>query len=672
MRISFTKKIFLVLLSAASFLQIKAQTKPNVYVITSDSATKQILDSKYLKALKDANGKFTINQVREKPLVNQFKYFNKDSSDDLANTYWFRFTLKNESGKTITLSTAGKIASKVHYYIPDTNGVIQHYLSGEQVPWHQKDGFKKNNYISFSMKDHAEITIYVKIFHEFAFSPHGLTFELYNADELKLTLLKDYEDNYIKSSGFFYSVFTGIFLLAAIFNFLIFLSIREEVYLYFSLMLLFLGCWYAKSLSEILHDYPKLAASREAALLWLVFLLHFIRHYFNVPSYYPRWDKLLIIISVIFFSEFLVLQLMDIGGFAVYVYSTGVVFITRIVVLLLLISILVTIGLFLFKRSPERKTFMIAIAPFLFCFVGALVQIIFFTINEQIAKFIDYSLGISIVWAIVVLTMFLLRRYALQEKLIVQEKLEKEQIAREKVIQKSELIAQQKVELERTVEERTSELRQSLEELKSTQAQLIQQEKMASLGELTAGIAHEIQNPLNFVNNFSEVNVELIEELKSEKLKVKSENGELEDEILSDIKHNLQKILQHGKRADAIVKGMLQHSRASTGKKEPTDINALCDEYLRLSYHGLRAKDKNFNAEIKTDFDTSIKKINIVPQDIGRVLLNLFNNAFYAVNEKKINQAKYMSQRFLLLQKRLTIKLKSCKRQWQRHSTKHC
>jgi signal transduction histidine kinase/ligand-binding sensor domain-containing protein len=194
-----------------------------------------------------------------------------------------------------------------------------------------------------------------------------------------------------------------------------------------------------------------------------------------------------------------------------------------------------------------------------------------------------------------------------------------------------QLIAENKL-LEEKINQRTIALQQSMEELKATQKQLIQSEKMASLGELTAGIAHEIQNPLNFVNNFCEVNSELIDEMKEE-----IANGNLEEAnfIADDIKENQQKINHHGKRADAIVKGMLQHSRTSTGQKEPTDINALADEYLRLSYHGLRAKDKSFNADMKVNLDDNIGKINLVPQDVGRVMLNLFNNAFYAVSEKK-------------------------------------
>ena len=183
----------------------------------------------------------------------------------------------------------------------------------------------------------------------------------------------------------------------------------------------------------------------------------------------------------------------------------------------------------------------------------------------------------------------------------------------------------------KAIEESNEALKKSMEELKAAQAQLIQSEKMASLGELTAGIAHEIQNPLNFVNNFSEVSQELVKEMNDE---LAVGNWQLAKEISEDIEQNLEKILHHGKRAEAIVKGMLQHSRTSTGQKELTDINALADEYLRLSYHGFRAKDKSFNADFKLEADETLPKIEVVPQDIGRVLLNLINNAFYGVNEK--------------------------------------
>jgi C4-dicarboxylate-specific signal transduction histidine kinase len=174
-------------------------------------------------------------------------------------------------------------------------------------------------------------------------------------------------------------------------------------------------------------------------------------------------------------------------------------------------------------------------------------------------------------------------------------------------------------------------LEQAHETLKTIQAQLIQSEKMASLGELTAGIAHEIQNPLNFVNNFSEANKELLVKMNDE-----MDKGNITDAkaIADDVIENQEKINPHGKRADSIVKGMLQHSRAGCGQKELTDINKLTDEYLRLSYHGMQAKDKSFKAEIKTNFDESIGKITVVLQDIGRVLLNLVNNTFCAANEK--------------------------------------
>ncbi len=204
-----------------------------------------------------------------------------------------------------------------------------------------------------------------------------------------------------------------------------------------------------------------------------------------------------------------------------------------------------------------------------------------------------------------------------------------DRIQRKRLLEKEKNKAKEKELLQ------AKEIEKAYRELKATQTQLIQSEKMASLGELTAGIAHEIQNPLNFVNNFSELNKELIEELLAESSKVIAERDKkLETELLNDIKINEEKIHHHGQRASGIVKGMLEHSRTGDGKKEPTDINALADEYLRLAYHGLRAKDKSFNAEFKTDFDEKLPKIQVIPQDKGRVLLNLINNAFYAVDKK--------------------------------------
>ncbi len=279
--------------------------------------------------------------------------------------------------------------------------------------------------------------------------------------------------------------------------------------------------------------------------------------------------------------------------------------------------------------KPLKSTVNIILPYVGIALVGDIVDLINIEFLNSLTNYIDTAKFFAVVWMIAMWFITRRQKKAIQKQ---QEKL----LEKEKENQITESL---KAALEVQVAERTAaltkqkeELQHTLQDLKATQAHLIQAEKMASLGELTAGIAHEIQNPLNFVNNFSEVNKELIDELEQE---IEKGNFKEVKVIAKDIKENEKKIIYHGKRADAIVKGMLQHSRSSSGVKEPTDINALADEYLRLAYHGLRAKDKSFNATLKTDFDESIGNINIIPQDIGRVILNLITNAFYVINEKK-------------------------------------
>ncbi len=290
------------------------------------------------------------------------------------------------------------------------------------------------------------------------------------------------------------------------------------------------------------------------------------------------------------------------------------------------------IGYLIFKLPllERMRTIIIAVLPLIIIStIEDLLQIIYLPLYERIDSYLGFATVFSLAWMIAMLI-----RSGRQNKALKKE--------RQKTLAEEErniYISAQKDKLELIVAERTAEITKQKDELlnaftelKNTQSQLIQSEKMASLGELTAGIAHEIQNPLNFVNNFSEVNKELLAEMGEE-----IENGNLEEvkALAKDITGNEDKIMFHGKRADNIVKGMLQHSRSSKGEKEPTDINVLTNEYLRLAYHGLRAKDKSFNATMVSDFDESIGNVDIIPQDIGRVILNLITNAFYVVDEKK-------------------------------------
>ena len=353
----------------------------------------------------------------------------------------------------------------------------------------------------------------------------------------------------------------------------------------------------------------------------LIFIIWHIRKNLRLLSPNTHWDKSLLWAMI---------------GIVILFILERAIPITTVINWIWHLSIL-GIGYLVFRLPllERMRTIIIAVLPLIVInTIGDLVKIIYLPLFERIDDFLSFAIVFSIAWMIAMLI-----RSNKQNKALNKER--KKTLAEE---ERNKFISAQKEKLELIVEERTAEitkqkdeLMDAFTELKNTQSQLVQSEKMASLGELTAGIAHEIQNPLNFVNNFSEVSTELLDEMMDE---LKSGNTEEVLALAADVKANQEKISHHGKRAGAIVKGMLQHSRISSGKNEPTDINALCDEYLRLSYHGLRAKNKSFNADFKADLDKRLPEIKVVPQDFGRVLLNLINNAFFAVNEKSKTENK--------------------------------
>ncbi len=534
-----------------------------------------------------------------------------------------RYKIKNNLDKPISITIAEDI-QKVDAYVLEADGKWNHYVTGSSIPWSKRDGLKRITHLTHTISSNSEITIYERNV------AIGISeFEVCIGIKDNVVL-----ENYIENDKFYLAVvstslLSGFLLFAFIFNIFFFYIVREKVYLYYGIMLL-LGAILSLQ-DQLFHlffrENPGFLIPMPLILLGLIislFLMTFLM-FLNVAKNYPKWNKvllivnttLILIIGAVISTFFSILPFRYVG--VLDNIATGLV-------LFLTVSIIVIIIVDLFKKRRFARLLTIAIFPLL------LILISLFLWKRPPPLLADFFF-ITIYWAVIVMSWSLFDRFKFVLNENALQALEKERMAREKEEERNQLIAAQKDELEKQVEDRTAELSRSIIELRQTQTQLIQSEKMASLGELTAGIAHEIQNPLNFVNNFSDVNTELIEELKSQKSKVKNERDEeLENEILNDIAENEQKINHHGKRADAIVKGMLQHSRASSGKKELTDINALANEYLRLAYQGLRAKDPSFNVTIQTDFDESIGMIAMVPQDIGRVLLNLYSNAFYAAS----------------------------------------
>jgi two-component system, NtrC family, sensor kinase len=429
------------------------------------------------------------------------------------------------------------------------------------------------------------------------------------------------DQNSIKQLMVTMTLFAGMFLILSIIHIIYFIYDRvQKIHLYYSIFSFSICIAFAVSIpffNNIEVVSTQMTAAFICAAANVVGFLFAVIVFYSVFSYSNRgvYFALILVGLVCLFYQF-------------YNGSTGWFLCVPVCPMLCMFEV-IRISLLAIKGKKKDAELI------LFFSVFYIILEIWSSLIDETTAFSQILGGIANVGLPIAMSFYLgvqnaVNNRKLKSTLAEVQTLSERTIAQEQ--EKQQMLANQNVVLETQVNERTAELSQSLTNLKATQTQLIQSEKMASLGELTAGIAHEIQNPLNFVNNFSEVNAELIAEMNQE-----IEKGDLQEvrAIAADIEENSNKISMHGKRADSIVKGMLQHSKAGGDAKQPTNINALADEYMRLSYHGLRAKDKSFNAELVTNFDPALPKVNVIPQDIGRVLLNLFNNAFYAVNQKQ-------------------------------------
>ena len=613
---------------------------PPAYEIKADTASSIEIPDKYWQILEDPSRKLTINQVSSSAFDAKFHINNlraKGYNYQVTN-YWLRYTFKNTLSRPVKVAINETVAY-AYLYTHKPDGTWQVQTTGSLVPVANRAGLKRVEDFVVTIAPGEAMEFYEKdIFDFWLDKPKSFVMHIGFADAV---IEKSYINNEKSLTQLLFSaVILGILLMAGLINLLFYRVVKEKTYLFFAFFLFTIGFYeittsiLARYLIFKEHLYFFNLVRYSEITTFFFFLMHFIRNYLSTEKHTPKWDKFLIFFSwfivVLMFGDVLLPVEINYKSFIGITIPLNLIFYSYM-------PIITFTMLFYLRINKEAKVGIIAMLPLMlwigFAYSYRYVNVVLFELlkisptklyywihdSDEVVTLICFSC------LIIVFLWILFKRYEdLQQRLI--------QTALDREIERGQLMEEQNEKLERQVEVRTAELKQSVDELKTTQQQLIQSEKLASLGELTAGIAHEIQNPLNFVNNFAEVNMELADEITEELI-----NGDTNEaiDIISSIKQNLEKILHHGKRADGIVKGMLQHSRSSSNTREATDINKLADEYLRLAYHGLRAKDKSFNLEMETYFDASQPIIDIVPQDIGRVLLNLFTNAFYATQQKQ-------------------------------------
>jgi two-component system, NtrC family, sensor kinase len=591
-------------------LSIKAQ---DTLVYTADQTLTDV--GQYVYFYKDETNALTFEQIKNLP----DSAFQKSKSSPLrfgitTASVWLKFAVKNQTELPLFLAFQSNALSALNAFIYDEAGKLT-----EKDAFADKELRRANVILNLGTSPKF---LYVKIQSDFSLQL-----------PLVLSRLAPMSYHYYKldvKNG----LCIGILLAMALYNLFIFFLVKDRLYLYYCLYIL-TSLWTMAHLSGlgllIWGDYPlitRLVGVPFVLLSAWLFTIRFLNLDKNMPRTYIAIKILCFLIACIIPIDFLNLQV--IRGMAQQSLTP-----------ISTISMLIVGILSHFQGNKSAKYYVFA---WMFFLVGGIITSFSYSNRVPYTYFTSNAVLFGACIESILLAFALANRIniyrAESEKaqaLAVQRLEENERLAREQnksLAENERLVREQNKVLEEKVHERTTELETSLETLKATQNQLIQSEKLANLGELTAGISHEIQNPLNFVTNFSELSVDLVKDLKDELAKPTIDKAYI-DELFADLASNQEKIKHHGRRASSIVKGMLEHSRASTGIREHIDINQLADEYLRLSYHGLRAKDKTFNAEFKTDFADSLPKIAVIPQDLGRVLLNLINNAFYAVNQRK-------------------------------------
>ncbi|AXE16954.1 hypothetical protein DR864_04010 [Runella rosea] len=579
--------------------------------------------TKDFQLLPDSNKTLTIKDILKKEFSNSFSTATSTTTrGQNIDVYWLRFTVKNDTDLDQEWVFDFENWAYVDFYHREQ---ARYYLkkTGHLYPQSKRDYPVANkNYIVLPLKSGQTTVCIVRLDYRLSISkiPKDLSF---GVSPRKIT------DAQNALSGKTIFAFLGIFAIMFLYNLFIFIVTRLKSYAYYLLVLLSAfyftssNSGYLLSLFSSVDNFPVWASKFEyigSALGNIAYFL-FVQSLMSTKVRYPKQNKILNILVL----------LNAINCILFYIFFEAAFTLLLLVTIIGFVFILV-LGIRCIKdKIPSAGYFLVG---YLINMMGVICIILVLTGVLPKNEFtFEFSVPLGLLGEVMLFAFALANMINVLRK----DNEEKQKKNIKQLLENQELQTKVNRELEQKVAERTDELNRSLNQLRITQDQLILKEKLASLGELTAGIAHEIQNPLNFVNNFSELSIDLAQELKEEIAKPTIDQGLVSD-LIDDLTQNQQKIHHHGQRASGIVKGMLEHSRTGIGERQLTNLNGLANEYLQIAYQGMRAKDAAFEIELITDFDTNLPKTEIVPQELGRVLLNLYQNAFYATHEKKQQQ----------------------------------